>query len=246
MTVFTVPRGQARALFASLLPHAGKQSEVTPEYGRVRFAPDPDELLAWTLDGTTAAAGYIDVVDHEDGEVDMFDLSTGALKAALAVFRGPTDRDARAMWDDQLLRVTVESESITLEEVESIVDGRSLTVERWVTLGEDRYPDVPRTLAVDAPEGSASEAFVSPDALARFIPSARAWERPLLLRVLGDPPRRVEVQVGARLIGVCRSWHRDDEDLRAQALWDVAWRDRLTRHVRPERVGPDEGGNGDA
>lgn len=234
MTIFTVPRGQARALFASLLPHAGRQSEDTPDYGRVRFAPDPDELVAWTIDGATAAAGYIDITHHDDHEADLFDLSTGALKAALAVFRGPSDKDARQMWADQDLRITVDADSVTLEEVEDILDGRSLTVERWVTQGEDRYPDVPRTLAVHATAPDLAEASVSADALARFIPSAKAWDAQLLLTITGEP-RRLEVRIGARLIGLCPARRRDDDDVRDRIRWDEGWDTRLTRHLRTER-----------
>lgn len=234
MTIFTVPRGQARALFASLLPHAGRQSEDTPDYGRVRFAPDPDELVAWTLDGATAAAGFIDVIHHDDFEADLFDLSTGALKAALAVFRGPSDKDARQMWADQALRITVDADSVTLEEVEEIVEGRALTVERWVTHGEDRYPDVPRVLAARPDLATLAQASVTADALARFIPSAKAWDAPLLLTITGDP-HRLEVRIGARLIGLCPARRRDDDDLTARARWDQAWDTRLTRHIRAQR-----------
>ena len=236
MTVFDVPRGQARALFASLLPHAGKQSEATPDYGRVRFAPDPDELVAWTLDGATAVAGFIDVIDHDDAEADLFDLSTGALKAALAVFRGPSDKDARQMWADQPLRFTVDDDSVTMEEVEAILEGRSLTVERWVTLGEDRYPDVPRVLAAPTVAPEEAEAWVTADALARFIPSAKAWDDRLLLSVTGAPVRRLEVRIGARLIGLCPVRARGEDDVRDRLQWDDDWQIRLTRHVRPPRA----------
>lgn len=234
MTIFTVPRGQVRALIASLLPHAGKQSEKTPLYGRVRFAPGPVALTAWTVDGSTAAASFADVDAYEDAEADIFDLSVPALRAALAVFRGPSDADARQMWEDQPLRFTVEPEAITLEEVDGLLEGRQLVVERWVTAGEDHYPDVPRLLTVPhAPTDDDTIALLSPTALAKFLPSAKAWETPLRLTITGQP-HRVEVRVGSRFAGLCPALRRDDEDeTRARkAAW--AWLDRLTPHARPD------------
>jgi len=234
MTIFTVPRGQARALWASLLPHAGKQSEKTPLFGRVRFAPGGTELVAWTVDGATAAAAFIDVDVNEDGEADVFDLSVPAIKAALAVFRGPSDPDSRQMWEDQPLRFTVTAEAVTLEEVDGLLEGRQLVVERWVTAGEDHYPDVPRLLTVPCltPGPEQSVALVSPSTLAKFMPSAKAWGYPLRLTVT-DGPHRVEVRAGARFAGLCPAIRRDEEDESRAAKAAAAWLDRLVTRTRP-------------
>lgn len=242
MTVFTIPRGQARALLASLLPHAGKHTDDTPHHGRIRCVPGADQLLAWTVDGVTAAAARVDVIDHLDGELDLFDLPVGAAKAVLAVFRGPSDPDARQMWADAPLRVTLRESDVVLEEVDDdIVDieGRALTVERWVTDGEDRYPDVPRMLsrATEGPDANAA-ALVSAEAIARFIPSAKAWDGELLLTTTKDP-HRVEVRIGARLLGICPAIARDADAREKTARSARDWITRLTPHVRPER--PAEG-----
>lgn len=232
MTSFTVPRGQARALWASLLPHAGRQSEDTPEYGRVRFAPGGTELVAWTTDGATQVAAFVDVLDHDDDGAEVFDLATGALKAALAVFRGPSDADARAMWEDQALQVVVGPDTVELTEVGDIVEGRSLTVERIVLAGEDRYPDVPRTLAVVGEPDPAAYARVTADALARFVPSAKAWGGRITATVVRDP-QRLEVRVGGRLYGVCPSRPQAPEDRPVDA-----WSGRLTPLMRPATPAP--------
>lgn len=237
MTDFTVPRGQARALFASLLPHAGKQSDDTPNFGRVRFAPDPSELVAWTVDGASAAAGFVDVIDHHTDTADLFDLSTSALKAALAVFRGPADKDARQMWADQPLRVQVTEDAVVLTEVEELVEGRSLTVERWVTEGEDRYPDVPRTLTTH-PTDPTGQGVVGADALAKFIPSAKAWDEALSLAFTS---RLLQVRIRARLIGLCGAIRFDDDETARRSTWAGAWDDRLTRHHRPTPPDPEDG-----
>lgn len=232
MTEFTIPRGQARALFASLLPHAGKQSDGTPDYGRVRFAPRADELLAWTVDGVTVASGYVDVIDHTDAGADFFDLSIAALRAALAVFQGPKDKDARQMWDDRPLQVLVGSDVVVLTEVEEIIEGRSLTVERWVTLGEDRYPDVPRLLSAATVDAEAPVARVSAEAIARFIPSAKAWDGEVFLSVTRDPAR-VEVRIGRRFLGLCPLLRDPEVDDVAPGF--RAWHDRLSPLRRPEK-----------
>lgn len=238
MTVFTIPRGQARALLSSLLPHAGKHTDDTPHYGRIRCVPGADQLLAWTVDGVTAAAARVDMIDHLDAELDLFDLPVGAAKAILAVFRGPSNPDARQMWANAPLRVTLRESDVVLEEVDDdIIDieGRALTVERWVTDGEDHYPDVPRMLAraTEGPDANAT-CLVSPDAIARFIPSAKAWDEGLLLTTTTDP-HRVEVRVGARLLGICPAIARDADARERTARSARDWITRLTPHVRPDR-----------
>lgn len=233
MTTFSIPRGQARALWASLLSHAGKQSEDTPEYGRVRFMPGASELLGWTVDGVTAVASWVDVIDHADADLEPFDLSTSALKAALAVFRGPADKDARQMWDDQDLAVDVQADTVVLTEVGGIVEGRSLTLERIVVTDDDRYPDVPRLLAHPVEAPPADTARVSADALARFIPSAKAWDGDLTLAVTG---RRVDVHIGRRLYGllpIVRLQSPDGEPEHEPAADHGPWAARLAPHVRP-------------
>ena len=238
MTVFTIPRGQVRALWASLLPHAGKQSDDTPEFGRIRHAPGTTDLVAWTFDGVTAAAGYVDVIDHHDDEAEVFDLSTSVVKAALAVFTGPKDADARQMWEDRPLQVTVTPAGVDLLEVEDIVEGRQLTIERLLTSGDDRYPDVPRTLTSPVLDALVPEARVSADALARFVASAKAWGGELVLTVTES---RVEVRIGRRLFGLVpkRSGDVDDagvELARAQGRW-AELLTPLIRLAQPDHTG---------
>lgn len=234
MTAFTAPRGQVRAVLASLLPHTGRETDDTPDFGRVRFLPGATELLAWTTDGITSAVAIAEVMDQLDGEADGWDLPLEAVRAVLAVFRGPSDPDARMMWDDQPLRVALTTEHVIFTEVGPILDGRSLTVRRIHPAGADNYPDVPREI-VTAQRGKRSKTpttRVDMTRLARFTPSAKAWGGRADLTVVDDPPT-ILIRIGKRLVGTCPTSVVSNQDRLDILPTEQAWTDRLTPLLRP-------------
>lgn len=197
MTVILVRRGDLRAAIASVLPHAGKESEDTPDLGRLRFAPTAGDLLTWTTDYGTSALAAARITSHVDGVVDGWDLSTQACRQVLAVFSGPTDKNARAMWEDGDLRIEVTDEQVVLSEVD-MVPGRTrlLRVPRILRAGEDTYPDVPRSIhrfvtarasAIDQGEySSRADGLVSVESLSKLIPSGKAWSECVRLTSVGS------------------------------------------------------------
>lgn len=244
--IVLVRRGDVRAAIASVLPHAGKESEDTPELGRVRFVPTAESLLVWATDHGTAVVASARVTGHVDGELDGWDLSAQTCKQVLAVFQGPSNPDARMMWEDQDLRIELTEEQVVLSEDGGMVPGRDrlLRVPRVLTAGEDRYPDVPRTLhhVLDDPYRSVASPgqsyAISVEALAKLVPSAKAWSSHVTLNRLGAS---VLARCGERFLGLVPTLRVDfaDEDA---ATRDRAtrreWADRLEPLRRPERVTP--------
>lgn len=235
MTSFTITNGDARAVLASLLPHAGKESKDTPELGRIRFAREAERLHAWASDYITHAAASAVVIDQLDGELDSWDLTVETVRAVLAVFKGPSDPDQREMWNDGELRVTALKDVVVFDEVGTFVDGRSLTVPRVQPVGKDAFPDVPRFLAdmlADPPSKVAGALTRSPH-LAPFIPSAKAWGEALSLTLTqGDYPH-VIVMAGAGFIGGFSTRPLSDEVRAKQHEAHQRWLTELEPLRRP-------------
>ncbi len=248
MIAFETTRGDARALIASLLPHAGKESDDTPLMGRVRFELAPDALVAWATDHATVGLGTVPVTDHLDGELGSWDMPTTALRAMLAVFRGPTNLDARMMWADGALRWEIGPEFVTFTEVGEMLEGQSLTTGRIVPAGTvDQYPDVPRTLEAlsGMPLAHHQAARVPAAHLVPLLNSAKAWAGVLRLDVLAvDDGKvaslRVRASCGSRFVGASlRSAgtltpqnQTDDRET------DHEWAAIYARHKRPAPTTP--------
>ncbi|EYR64661.1 hypothetical protein N866_07050 [Actinotalea ferrariae CF5-4] len=247
MTVLEVPRGMVRAALSAVVPHAGKESDDTPHLGRVRFYPTAGDLLIWATDHVTTGLARLDGPEYLAPELTGWDMPAAAVKKVLAVFQGPSNPDARSMWNDELMRVEVRPERVTFTEVGQIVDGQSLTVARIVPAGDDRYPDVPRML-VDALEHATTRpggtARANLTALARFTAAAKAFNGDASLAHLiplldGD---HLLLRLGHRFTGLCPTWPADAEReglARAQAAvreTSTWWTALLEPHQRPVPV----------
>lgn len=205
-----VRRGSMRALLSSLVPHAGKESEDTPELGRVRFAPVQDALLGWATDHATAAAAAAEITQHVDGVLDSWDLSVQSCRQVLAVFQGPSNPDARMMWEDGDLSIElVGDEQVVLAEVGGIVPlrNRVLKVPRLVTAGTDTYPDVPSTLrgavkaALPLTRPAPPASSVAVENLGKLVPSAKAWSTHVALSHTGEAGALL-ARCGARFLAI--------------------------------------------
>lgn len=185
--IVLVRRGDLRAAIASVLPHAGKESEDTPLLGRLRFVPTAERLLVWATDYGTSALADARITSHVDGDLESWDLSTQSCKQILAVFQGPSGVDARMMWEDGDLRIELTDEQVILAEVDAI-PGRSrlLRIPRVLTAGEDGYPDVARTiraaLALLEADGSwalaeeVRDGVISVESMTKLVGSGKAWD----------------------------------------------------------------------
>lgn len=200
------PRGEVRSALAAVLPHTGRESDETPDLGRVRFVAGGDELLVWTTDHRTTALARVAHPEYVGDELPSWDMPAGDVKKVLQVFRAPSNPDARSMWEDQPLRIEVGKTTVTFTEVGSIVDGQALKVARIVPAGEDRYPDVPRELATLADAIAlepAPVAVLNAETLARFVSAAKAYsgEVPLITTAAGHGLHRALVRIGQSFLG---------------------------------------------
>lgn len=243
--IVLVRRGDLRAAIASVVPHAGKESEDTPDLGRVRFAPASDALMVWATDYGTAVVASARVTEHVDGVLDTWDLSTQTCKQILAVFQGPSNPDARMMWEDQDLSVELTDEQVVLSEVGGLVPSRNrlLRVPRVLSAGEDRYPDVPRSVhnvltAAWSADAAVRTYAVSVDGLAKLVPSAKAWSTHVHLTRIGPS---VVARCGSRfvaLIPTSRDFADLDEEIEQDRQARDAWAAALEPLRRPVRVRP--------
>lgn len=245
MTIIEAPRGDVRAALAAVVPHAGKDTEETPSLGRVRMLPHPadDTLLVWATDHLTTGLARVREVIWCSEDVDGWDMPVAAVRKALAVFTGPSNRDAHMLWADQPMRIEVTDRHVTFTELGSIVNGESLTVDRIQPAGEDRYPDVPRHLtalaAVTLSEPVGSTA-VRVDLLARFVPAAKAYvsaDMPVVTVAPGVGLHRVLVRVGRLFLGDAPAYPEASSDGKRLQTEQVQWWTGLLEPLRrPEPV----------
>ncbi|WP_182112909.1 hypothetical protein [Actinotalea sp. JY-7876] len=243
MTTIEVPRGHLRSALTAVLPHAGRETEETPNLGRVRLVADAGALLVWATDHRTSAFARVEGPEYTEAELPSWDMPADAVKKVLQVFKGPSDADARQMWADEPMKIHVGTSRVTFTEVGAILDGQSLTVGRIVPAGEDRYPDVPRELLtlsgaiLDAPTTTAR---LNLEALARFVPAAKAYAggvTALANLVPGHGLHRALVRLGHAFLGSVPAYPDASHDTAAvdessheQHAW---WVDILKPQMRP-------------
>lgn len=238
-----VPRGALRAGLAAVQPHMGRDSDDTPGLGRLRCLAAGDSLLIWASDRLTSGLARIQGPEYLSDELCGWDLPASAVKKLLAVFRPPSNVDARQMWEDAQFRVDVSATLVTVTEVGSLVSGESLTVARVVPYGDDTYPDVPRELTtLAATLGSRTGplpspmALIDPSLLARFVVAERTSGGSHLAVHTGDRLERVLVRVGHDFLGSAPAYPGDQTPaeltahVREQTGW---WASQLIDHQRP-------------
>lgn len=236
-TIVHVPAGLFRAGLAAVVQHAGRETDDTPDAGRVRVHLTPTHLLLWATDRVTAALARVEIADVISGELDGCDLPVESVRKILAVFTPPSNQDQRQMWVDEPFRVEITAKRVTVTEVGSMVEGESLTVDRIQPAGEDRYPDVPRLL-VNAIAGRDATVPARPDmtSLARFTASAKAYAshlagRPWAYVLAGSD---LVVRIGTVFLGMCPNRWAEDPEKVDRATTD--WTPTLIPLRRPEPV----------
>lgn len=243
MTALEVPRGLLRGAIGSVLPHAGTETEHTPQLGRLRFHVLDDAVLTWATDHRSSAIARTVVDEHLDDGADGFDLPAGEAKKVLQVFTPPpASSSARGMWMDAPLRVEVGEATVTFTETGGFLDGQSLTVRRVIPIGDDRYPDVPRLVHAQLAEARASiahsPAMLDATVLARFAAAAKAYDADLpFMRLLTPDSTDVAlVQIGHVFLGALDRRVDPDRDHDRIRAVSARWEDTLAPLRRPEPV----------
>jgi hypothetical protein len=235
MTSIGLRRGQLRAALLALLPHAGKASENTPDYGRVRFYPRGEDLLAWTTDGRTSAMVRMTIDEHFDADLEGWDMGVAEIRAVLAVLKRPSNPDEQSVWDDAECTVDLLNRKVRFSESGDLFGGRDVTVGRLEPPGgqKDTYPDVPRMLhqVLAGTRPDAPRAGVRMDLLGRFTASAKPYEGSLSIRVSAEPPALL-VRIGSIFVGEVSTriaWEKDDQ----ADVYETSWDDTVTPLMRP-------------
>ncbi len=228
MTALACRRGEVRAALAALLPHAGKASDDTPDFGRIRLRACGDELLAWTTDGFTSAVARMTVDEHLDDELDEWDMSIHEVKAVLAVLKRPGNADQQSVWDSAECRIELTSKRVRFKEEGDLFGGRDVAVHRLEHV--PTYPDVPRGLHVGLTTGPPEHPFtnVRTDLLARYVTSAKAYDDVAVIR--STDAYSLILTIGSHFAGQVRTMRLNPDD---SARYEGAWADTLAPLRRP-------------
>ncbi|KZM78383.1 hypothetical protein [Cellulosimicrobium sp. I38E] len=235
-----IGRASTRCALAAVLPHVGS----TETLSRVRFTfESARRLLVSASAGSTAAVARIHVHDVVAlPELAVVDLEPRSVREVLAVFTPPSNKDERAMWNEEAFTLRITHDEVSWLEDSPVMEGRSLSVPRLPALGESEssYPDIPGVTArfLDTPPDESADASVNPQLLARFVTSAKAY---------GDDGLRLEmalrkgigaygwtVQVDRDFVGILLPIHRRDTEQPELADTRQRWADRLRPLARPE------------
>lgn len=233
MTAFTIRRGDFTAALAALLPHSGSEFP----YGLIRFTPAAERLFAWTVNGFTLGAASIKLFEHLDDGGEVFDVPADSAADLLQVFRATGPTEARAMAENDALRVDVTDQHVTVTELGEIMDGESLQVVPVQRTGEDTYPDVPGVLArlLDAP-AVADCAQVAPDRLRAFLAAGKAYGNLVVAR-RGE--RALVFQAGPLFMGAAMADRLDERDVKHIDDTTTWWADLLGGYARTRRPAAD-------
>lgn len=229
MTDLSCRRGEVRAALSALLPHAGKATDDTPDFGRIRLRAGGDELLAWATDGFTSAVARMTVDEHRDDELDEWDMSIHEVKAVLAVLKRPGNANEQSVWDSAECRIRLLGRRVRFTEEGDLFGGRDVTVNRLEHI--DTYPDVPRGLhaVLTAVPPHHPHTNVRTDLLVRFVASGKAYDDTVVLRPSADPASLL-FTVGNHFTGQLRTMSINANDA---ANYEGDWATRLAPLRRP-------------
>lgn len=125
MTVFTVNTNDFRQALRSVSVHASGDPD-DDFWNRIRIDVGPVNVQVYASQGFTAAMAIVSVIDHEDGELQSFDISPTSVKDLLRLF--PFDKKHE---HEQLLEVSVTSdEHFQVRDVSGFLPGKTVELPR--------------------------------------------------------------------------------------------------------------------
>lgn len=205
-------------------------------YAAVRCIASGDGLFLAALNGTSAAAGRVDLIDV-DG-VGPFSISPEQAKSILAIFKRKLPKDTGE--DEYVLEVTVTEERIVVADVSKLFGGDSLTMAVQggdASLEHGEQSETDRVLATfsslaggvadDEPVDLAAGVHFSAPEIARLGRAAGVLGVEVSMRMLG---RRLVAPLAddciAYTAGTLRSDDKEKLPYRDQRTL-LGWRDRL-------------------
>lgn len=214
-------RGDVRAALLATVPHAPSDPDHLSSRIRLAFV-DAETLVVSACDGTTGGLARVTVsgIDAMSGALPTFDLPLDSVKDLLAVFKPPSNADARQAWNDEDLRLELTDRDTTWTESGAFVDGKALTVARLAPLPDDEtaYPDLPAVLGhyIAAAHRVDHDVTVNPNLLARFVAAAKAYAGDTVIWRHVYAPRGLVVHIGRAYIGLLLTIHDDTTEEQAK------------------------------
>jgi len=230
---FNVGTADLRRALKAVAPHAETSNEV-PTTHRLRVDVGADHVTVSATNGYTIGHAVVWTLDFE-GEVGVFDLSPQDVKEILTLFHGKKDRGDEP---DYTVRITVDSERVTITDVSGLFDGKALHLPRYPT--DENFPDVVRLIQTSLLTG--------PEATTRLITSGKlhglfgaassAYEMPLVWDHAGDKGVLL-VTCGKDFLGMLMPIRPDEAVLADIEKWHADWRARILEAAFGEQPSPD-------
>lgn len=227
MTVFTVNTGDLRRALRSVVVHASQDPD-DDFWNRVRLDVGPVNVQVYASQGFTAAMGLVSVIDHQDGELDSFDISPSAVKDVLSLF--PVDKKHEF---EQLLEVSVTGEEhFQVRDVSGFLPGKTVELPRVPQTDALRHiPSVlGRTVHSSGKHFLDGVLITQGVWLGLFATAAKVYGDEVCLTPYSEDTGRGRLlaTVGESFIGALIGRTTSDQDLvRASISHRDAWRDRL-------------------
>jgi hypothetical protein len=217
-----VPTGELRSAFKAVLPHSSSLRDDVV-LGRVQARWKTGELLVMGSDRRTVGLGHVSILDHRDGsQTGTFDLTRAQVREILALFKRVPARDAGEV--DEVLRLTVAVDTITVTEAGGLFEGKAYVMPRIPAVSGSGYPDLPELVAhgLTRARTDADIVTLDGDALARFKAASDAYNADLQVEPTGDHTALI-VSCGQQFVGLVMPTKLDEAAMAAVKGWRAEW-----------------------
>lgn len=223
MTAMVVELNDLRHALAAVMPHVPSPKH-DERLARVRLTPQSQNVELTATDRYTMGLALVSVLEYQEADVDVIDLSAADVGKILAVHTAPK-KGVEAH-----VRIQCDSSVVTVTDVSGLMDGESLILER--TTSSDTFPDLRRAFAGTLRAGHVidGEMWFSGSLLHRFEAAQRVYGRALIV----EPTKQrgsLIVRCGESFLGQIALIRPDEDDILQSKGWVESWATRITREV---------------
>ncbi len=234
VTAVTVQTVDLRQAVQAVVAHASTDPEDV-RLCRVRFVVDGQNVQVFATQGFTCGLSIVSVLDNHDGELAGWDLTPGACKDVLAMFKVSRD-----VIEDATLRFDVQGQDVHVQDVSGLFPGKAITLPRLPD--HELFPDVPGILGqlVHQANWYLEEGLATSGAwLPSFVAASKAYREAVFVSPAAAGRPRFLVQVGESFIGMLLASQDDEQSSRLRGYRDQDWPRRLPtepRHAAGEQA----------
>lgn len=199
MTDVTVNTVDMRQALQAVVAHSDN-SKDSDRLVRVRLSVTAQNVEVTATQGYTAGLAIVSVLDNEDGELGSWDMSPGACKDILAMFKVPADLE-----EDAQLRFQVTGEHVEVQDVGGLFPGKAIVLPRMPD--HDQFPDLAGIIGqtLHTPRWELRDGVATSGPWwATFVAATKAYRKSMYLSATptaGNRSRLI-VQVGESFIGM--------------------------------------------